>query len=376
MNSQMISLDDAIKKLAGQSDLNVSSPKQLGYVLFDKLKLGAGSSASKSSKSKQYSTSEEVLQRMVGEHPIVEKILEFRSLKKLISSYIESIPKLVNKKTGLIHSNFNQAVTSTGRLSSNNPNLQNIPVRGERGREIRKAFIAENEHSLIMSADYSQIELRLMAHLSGDIGLINAFMEGKDIHAATAAKIYGVAESDVTREMRSRAKTANFGIIYGISSFGLSQRLNISRGDAKELIDGYFNSYPMVKTYMERVVEEARTVGYVETLYGRRRYLSDIRSNNQVVRGVAERNAINAPIQGSAADIIKIAMINIYREFIQLGLSSKMIMQVHDELVFNVDLSERDRVKKIVVLGMQSAANLSVPLIVDVGEGTSWLDAH
>ncbi|HUX54487.1 MAG TPA: DNA polymerase I [Williamwhitmania sp.] len=376
LNVQMILLDDDIKKLAGKSDLNVSSPKQLGYVLFDKLKLGAGSSSAKSSKSKQYSTSEEVLQRMVGEHPIVEKILDFRSLKKLLSSYIESIPKLVNQKTGLIHSNFNQAVTSTGRLSSNNPNLQNIPVRGERGREIRKAFIAENEHSIILSADYSQIELRLMAHLSGDSGLIEAFLDGKDIHAATAAKIYEVPVEEVTREMRSHAKTANFGIIYGISSFGLSQRLNIARGDAKALIDGYFASYPKVKEYMENVVVAARTSGFVETLFGRRRYLPDIRSNNQVVRGLAERNAINAPIQGSAADIIKIAMIKIYAEFNRLKLQSKMIMQVHDELVFNVDLAERDQVREIVMTMMQSAASLSVPLIVDAGEGKNWLDAH
>lgn len=376
LNAQMILLDDDIKKLAGKSDLNISSPKQLGYVLFDKLKLGAGSGSAKSAKSKQYSTSEEVLQRMVGEHPIVEKILDFRSLKKLLSSYIESIPKLVNQKTGLIHSNFNQAVTSTGRLSSNNPNLQNIPVRGERGREIRKAFIAEDEHSMILSADYSQIELRLMAHLSGDSGLIEAFLAGEDIHAATAAKIYGVPVEDVTREMRSHAKTANFGIIYGISSFGLSQRLNIARGDAKALIDGYFASYPKVKEYMENVVVAARTSGFVETLFGRRRYLPDIRSNNQVVRGLAERNAINAPIQGSAADIIKIAMIKIHAEFERLKLKSKMIMQLHDELVFNVDLTERDQVREIVVAMMQSAASLSVPLIVEVGEGNSWLDAH
>ncbi|HUW07114.1 MAG TPA: DNA polymerase I [Williamwhitmania sp.] len=376
LNSQMILLDDEIKKLAGKSDLNVSSPKQLGYVLFDKLKLGAGSSSAKSTKSKQYSTSEEVLQRMVGEHPIVEKILDFRSLKKLLSSYIESIPKLVNQKTGLIHSNFNQAVTSTGRLSSNNPNLQNIPVRGERGREIRKAFIAENEHSIILSADYSQIELRLMAHLSGDSGLIEAFLAGEDIHAATASKIYGVPVEEVTREMRSHAKTANFGIIYGISSFGLSQRLNIARSDAKALIDGYFASYPKVKEYMENVVVAARTSGFVETLFGRRRYLPDIRSNNQVVRGLAERNAINAPIQGSAADIIKIAMIKIHAEFNRLKLQSKMIMQVHDELVFNVNIAEREQVREIVIAMMQSSASLSVPLIVEVGEGNSWLDAH
>lgn len=376
LNSQLLELDNDIKRLAGVSDLNISSPKQLGYVLFDKLKLGEGSEANKKTKSKQYSTSEEVLQKMIGQHEIVGKILEFRSLKKLLSSYIESIPLLINPKTGLIHSNFNQAVTSTGRLSSNNPNLQNIPVRGERGREIRKAFIPVNDESLLLSADYSQIELRIMAHLSNDRGLIDAFLAGEDIHTATAAKIYSLPLAEVTRDMRSKAKTANFGIIYGISSFGLSQRLSIGRGEAKSLIDGYFNSYPGVKSYMESVVTKARETGYVDTLFGRRRYLPDINSNNQMVRGLAERNAINAPIQGSAADIIKMAMISILKEFDRLGLKSKMIMQVHDELVFNVMKDEMEVVRPIVVACMQDAVKLSVPLIVEVGVGQTWLDAH
>lgn len=376
LNGELIELDNDIKRLAGVSDLNISSPKQLGYVLFDKLKLGEGSDTAKKTKSKQYSTSEEVLQKMIGQHEIVAKILEFRSVKKLLSSYIESLPQLINPKTGLIHSNFNQAVTSTGRLSSNNPNLQNIPVRGERGREIRKAFIPVNDDSLLLSADYSQIELRIMAHLSGDKGLIEAFLAGEDIHAATAAKIYAIPLNEVTRDMRSKAKTANFGIIYGISSFGLSQRLSIGRVEAKALIDGYFNSYPGVKSYMESVVAKAREAGYVDTLFGRRRYLPDIRSNNQMVRGLAERNAINAPIQGSAADIIKMAMIGVSNEFERLGLKSKMIMQVHDELVFNVLKDELDVVRPIVIACMQDAVKLSVPLIVEAGVGQTWLDAH
>ncbi|SDB87484.1 DNA polymerase I [Williamwhitmania taraxaci] len=376
LNGQLIDLDNDIKRLAGLPDLNISSPKQLGYVLFDILKLGDGSDSVKKTKSKQYSTSEEVLQKMIGQHEIVGKILDFRSLKKLLSSYIESIPQLINSKTGLIHSNFNQAVTSTGRLSSNNPNLQNIPVRGERGREIRKAFIPINTESVLLSADYSQIELRIMAHLSGDQGLIDAFIAGEDIHTATAAKIFGMPLSEVTRDMRSKAKTANFGIIYGISSFGLSQRLNIGRAEAKALIDGYFNSYPGVKSYMENVVAKARETGFVDTIFGRRRYLPGIGSNNQMMRGLAERNAINAPIQGSAADIIKIAMIAIQKEIKGSDLVSKMIMQVHDELVFNVLESELDVVRPMVTSCMQDAVALSVPLIVESGIGNTWLDAH
>ena len=376
LNGQLLELDNDIKRLAGVSDLNISSPKQLGYVLFEILKLGDGADSAKKTKSKQYSTSEEVLQKMIGQHEIVGKILDFRSLKKLLSSYIESIPQLINPKTGLIHSNFNQAVTSTGRLSSNNPNLQNIPVRGERGREIRKAFIPTNDQSILLSADYSQIELRIMAHLSGDQGLIDAFLVGEDIHTATAAKIFGLPIGEVTRDMRSKAKTANFGIIYGISSFGLSQRLNIGRSEAKALIDGYFASYPGVKQYMERVVSNARDTGYVDTIFGRRRYLPDIRSNNQVVRGLAERNAINAPIQGSAADIIKIAMIAVQRELEAQGLMSKLLMQVHDELVLNVVMSELEIVRPMVISCMQDAVKLSVPLIVETGTGHTWLDAH
>ncbi len=376
LNGELIELDDDIKRLAGVPDLNISSPKQLGFVLFDKLKLGDGADSAKKTKSKQYSTSEEVLQKLVGQHDIVGKILEFRSLKKLLSSYIESIPQLINPKTGLIHSNFNQAVTSTGRLSSNNPNLQNIPVRGERGREIRKAFIPYDDQSILLSADYSQIELRIMAHLSGDQGLIDAFLAGEDIHTATAAKIFDLPISEVTRDMRSKAKTANFGIIYGISSFGLSQRLNIGRSESKALIDGYFSSYPGVKRYMETVVSQARDKGYVDTILGRRRYLNDIRSGNQVLRGVAERNAINAPIQGSAADIIKIAMVAVLEQLEKQGLKSKLLMQVHDELVLNVLKSELDAVTAIVIACMQDAVKLSVPLLVEVGTGYTWLDAH
>jgi len=376
LNGQLIELDNDIKRLAGLPDLNISSPKQLGYVLFDILKLGDGADSAKKTKSKQYSTSEEVLQKMIGQHEIVGKILDFRSLKKLLSSYIESIPQLINSKTGLIHSNFNQAVTATGRLSSNNPNLQNIPVRGERGREIRKAFIPTNKESKLLSVDYSQIELRIMAHLSGDAGLIDAFLAGEDIHAATAAKIFGVTLEEVTRDMRSKAKTANFGIIYGISSFGLSQRLNIGRTEAKALIDGYFSSYPGVKSYMEGIVSKARDTGYVETIFGRRRFLPDIRSNNQMTRGLAERNAINAPIQGSAADIIKIAMIAIQQELKRSCLNSKMIMQVHDELVLNVFNDELEVVRPLVISCMQEAVKLSVPLIVETGIGDNWLDAH
>jgi DNA polymerase-1 len=301
--------------------------------------------------------------------------LEYRGLKKLLSTYVEALPQLVDRRTGRIHTSFNQAVTSTGRLSSNNPNLQNIPVRDERGREIRKAFVPE-EGKLFLSADYSQIELRLMAHLSGDHNMIADFLSGNDIHAATAAKIYGVGIEDVSREMRSSAKTANFGIIYGISSFGLSERLTISRKEAKDLIDGYFNSYPGVKKYMDESIRKARDTGYVTTMFGRRRYLRDIQSRNQVVRGNAERNAINAPIQGTAADIIKIAMVRIHERLKSEKYASKMILQVHDELIFEVEPGELDRLREMVINEMSGAAKLDVPLKVDVGTGSNWLEAH
>jgi DNA polymerase-1 len=371
LREDIISLENEIYKLAG-TEFNISSPKQLGDILFIRLKLDENA---RFTKTKQFITNEEILQRLTSKHPIIEKVLEYRGLKKLLSTYVEALPLLVDKKTGRIHTSFNQAVASTGRLSSNNPNLQNIPVRDERGREIRKAFVPEKGH-VFFSADYSQIELRLMAHLSKDKSMIADFLSGNDIHAATAAKIFGVEIKDVTREMRSRAKTANFGIIYGISSFGLSERLNIGRKEAKELIDGYFNSYPGVKIYMDESIKKARDAGYVTTMFGRKRYLRDIHSRNQVVRGNAERNAINAPIQGSAADIIKIAMIRIYERMKSEKLLSKMILQVHDELIFEVVGSELEKLKELVLYEMSNAVKLDIPLKVDWGTGNNWFEAH
>jgi len=326
-------------------------------------------------KTRQFITNEEILQRLVHKHPIIDKVLEYRGLKKLLSTYVEALPLLVNKETGRIHTSFNQAVASTGRLSSNNPNLQNIPVRDERGREIRKAFVPEEGH-IFLSADYSQIELRLMAHLSQDQSMITDFLSGNDIHAATASKIFSVDLNDVTREMRGRAKTANFGIIYGISSYGLSERLTISRKEAKELIDGYFNSYPGIRFYMDESIKKARDNGYVTTMFGRKRYLPDIHSRNQVVRGNAERNAINAPIQGSAADIIKIAMVRIHRRLKDEKFTSRMILQVHDELIFEASMDELERLKEMVIKEMSEAVKISVPLQVDWGTGMNWLEAH
>jgi DNA polymerase I len=371
LREDIIFLEKEIYTLAG-TEFNISSPKQLGDILFIRLKLDDNARVSKT---KQFVTSEEILQRLTSKHPIIEKVLEYRGLKKLLSTYVEALPLLVDKKTGRIHTSFNQAVASTGRLSSNNPNLQNIPVKDARGREIRKAFVPEKGH-IFFSADYSQIELRLMAHLSKDKGMIADFLSGSDIHAATAAKIFNVKIEDVTREMRSRAKTANFGIIYGISSFGLSERLTIGRKEAKELIDGYFNSYPGVKIYMDESIKKARDSGYVTTMFGRRRYLRDIHSRNQVVRGNAERNAINAPIQGSAADIIKIAMVRIYNRMKSEEYSSKMILQVHDELIFEVEISELEKLKELVLFEMSNAAKLDIPLQVDWGTGKNWLEAH
>jgi DNA polymerase-1 len=371
---ELDALEVDIRNLAEEPALNISSPKQLGIVLFEKLKIG-GSNVKKT-KTKQYSTDEETLVSLRDEHPVIDKILEYRSLKKLLSAYIESLPSLINRHTGKIHTSFNQAVTTTGRLSSNNPNLQNIPIRDTRGREIRKAFIPSDDEHILLSADYSQIELRLMAHLSQDAGMIEAFRQNEDIHAATAAKIYHIDISQVTKEQRSKAKTANFGIIYGISAFGLAQRLNISRTEAKQLIDGYFASYPKVKDYMEFTVREAQKTGYAETIFGRRRYLRDINSGNSMIRGMAERNAINAPIQGTAADIIKVAMIDINKTFKERNLKTTMILQVHDELVFDVFKPELEEVKQIVVDGMQNAVRLSVPLIVECGTGINWLEAH
>ena len=371
LREDIISLEKEIYSLAG-TEFNISSPKQLGDILFIRLKLDE---KARVTKTKQFITNEEILQRLTSKHPIVDKVLEYRGLKKLLSTYVEALPLLVDKKTGRIHTSFNQAVASTGRLSSNNPNLQNIPVRDERGREIRKAFVPEKGH-IFLSVDYSQIELRLMAHLSKDKSMIADFLSGNDIHAATAAKIFGVEIKDVTREMRSRAKTANFGIIYGISSFGLSERLTIGRKEAKELIDGYFNSYPGVKIYMDESIKKARDTGYVTTMFGRKRYLRDIHSRNQVVRGNAERNAINAPIQGSAADIIKIAMVRIYNRMKSENFLSKMILQVHDELIFEVVISELEKLKELVLYEMSNAVKLDVPLKVDWGTGNNWFEAH
>jgi len=371
LREDILSLEKEIYTLAG-TEFNISSPKQLGDILFIRLKLDE---KARVTKTKQFITNEEILQRLTGKHPIVEKVLEYRGLKKLLSTYVEALPLLVDKKTGRIHTSFNQAVAATGRLSSNNPNLQNIPVKDARGREIRKAFVPATGH-IFLSADYSQIELRLMAHLSKDKSMIADFLSGNDIHAATAAKIFGVEINDVTREMRSKAKTANFGIIYGISSFGLSERLTIGRKEAKELIDGYFNSYPGVKVYMDESINKARDVGYVTTMFGRRRYLRDIHSRNQVVRGNAERNAINAPIQGSAADIIKIAMVRINDRMKSEKLLSKMILQVHDELIFEVEMSELEKLREMVLFEMSNAVKLDIPLKVDWGTGNNWFEAH
>jgi DNA polymerase I len=371
LREDIISLEKEIYSLAGQ-EFNISSPKQLGDILFIRLKLDENA---KMTKTKQFITNEEILQRLTDRHPIVGKVLEYRGLRKLLSTYVEALPQLINPKTGRVHTSFNQAVAATGRLSSNNPNLQNIPVRDERGREIRKAFVPEEGH-IFFSADYSQIELRLMAHLSRDKSMIADFLSGNDIHAATAAKIFNVDISEVTREMRSRAKTANFGIIYGISSYGLSERLTIGRKEAKELIDGYFASYPGVKVYMDDSIRKARNLGYVTTMFGRKRYTRDIQSRNQVVRGNAERNAINAPIQGTAADIIKIAMIRIWDRLKNEKMKARMILQVHDELIFEVLPEELEKLKDIVITEMSGAAKLDVPLKVDWGTGKNWLEAH
>lgn len=369
--ARMNQIEEEVHRLAGV-EFNIASPKQVGEVLFDRLKIV---DKPKKTKTGQYVTSEEVLESLKGKHEIVEKILEHRGLKKLLGTYIDALPQLINPETGHIHTSFNQTVTATGRLSSSNPNLQNIPVRNEDGKEIRKAFIPD-EGCEFFSADYSQIELRIMAHLSEDPHMIEAFRENQDIHAATAAKIYKEKLEDVTREQRSKAKTANFGIIYGISVFGLAERLNIDRKEAKELIDGYFENYPHVKEYMDKSIQSAREKGYIETIFRRRRYLPDINSRNAVVRGYAERNAINAPIQGSAADIIKVAMIRIYRRFREEGIRSKMILQVHDELNFSVLPEEKEKVQQIVITEMESAYKMKVPLQADCGWGQNWLEAH
>jgi len=371
LTGEMLKLEAEIHKIAG-FEFNVGSPMQVGEVLFDRLKLD---DKAKKTKTGQYSTSEDILEKIRSKHPIIGKILDYRGLKKLLSTYIDALPQLISPVTGKVHTSYNQTVAVTGRLSSTNPNLQNIPIRDAQGKEIRKAFIPD-EGCLFLSADYSQIELRIMAHLSGDANMLDAFIKGLDIHTATAAKIYKIPLSEVTTDMRRKAKTANFGIIYGISVFGLSDRLGIPRSEAKELIDGYFITYPDVKRYMDASIQRAKEMGYVETLLGRKRFLPDINSQNSIVRGFAERNAINAPIQGTAADIIKIAMVRIQKHLEQEHFQAKMTMQVHDELNFSVPSNELESVRKIVVNEMEQAIQLRVPLIADCGVGDNWLEAH
>ena len=371
LTNRMHEIEQRIYELAG-GQFNIASPKQVGEILFDRLKIVE---KAKKTKTGQYVTSEEVLQQLKNKHEIVADILEHRGLKKLLGTYIDTLPNLINKRTGHIHTSFNQTITATGRLSSSDPNLQNIPIRGEDGKEIRKAFVAE-PGCLFFSADYSQIELRVMAHLSGDENMIEVFREGKDLHAATASTIYKKPIEEISRDERTKSKRANFGIIYGITVFGLAERLDIARDEAKLLIDGFFETFPKVHDYMENAKNEARKNGFVETLFGRRRYLSDINSQNATVRGFAERNAINAPIQGTAADIIKVAMIRIFQRFKQEGIQSKMILQVHDELNFSVLPEEKERVERIVTEEMQGAIALAVPLIADSGFGKNWLEAH
>ncbi len=370
-NDQLSVYEQKIYSLAGET-FNISSPKQVGSILFDKLKIAE---KPKKTKTGQYVTSEEELQKWANKSDIVAEILNYRGLKKLLSTYVDALPKLVNPTTGNIHTSFNQAITATGRLSSSDPNLQNIPVRGEDGKEIRKCFIPD-EGCLFFSADYSQIELRIMAHLSKDPNMIEAFVNNQDIHAATAAKIYKKPINEVTKDERSKAKRANFGIIYGITTFGLAERLNIERSEAKRLIEGYFDTFPQVKAYMEQAKEMAKTQGYVETFMHRRRYLADINSANSIVRGYAERNAINAPIQGSAADVIKIAMTRIFKRFKAEQIKSKIILQVHDELNFSVYPDEKEQVERIVLEEMEKAYPLAVPLLADAGWGQNWLEAH
>ena len=371
LNAELQVLEQQIYASA-EATFNINSPKQVGEVLFDQLKLDA---KAKKSKTGQYSTSEEVLLALKPKHPVVGMILEYRELKKLISTYISALPTYINPETGKIHTTYNQTVTATGRLSSSNPNLQNLPIRSERGQLIRQAVIPD-EGCVFLSADYSQIELRLMAHFSQDPHLVEAFRSGQDVHAATAAKIFNVPIEEVTKDQRRQAKTANFGIIYGISAFGLAQQLDCSRSEAKALIDGYFAAFPGVIDYIERQKELAREQGYAITLFGRKRYLPDIVSHNATVRSFAERNAVNSPIQGTAADIIKMAMVTIHRRLKEEGLKAQMIMQVHDELNFNVPMDEVDKVREIVVGEMQNVVHLTVPLIADCGVGKNWLDAH
>lgn len=371
LTNRLNEIEHHIYELAGES-FNIASPRQVGDILFGKMKIVE---KPKKTKTGQYVTSEEVLQQLRSKSPIIDEILNYRGLKKLLGTYIDALPKLINSRTGHIHASFNQAITATGRLSSSDPNLQNIPVRDDDGKEIRRCFIPE-PGCLFFSADYSQIELRIMAHLSQDPNMVEAFREGSDIHAATAAKIWHEDIKEVTDAQRKKAKTANFGIIYGITTFGLAQRMNIENREAKQIIEDYFRTFPGVQAYMEKAKEMAREKGYAETLFHRRRYLPDNNSKNGTVRGFAERNAINAPIQGSEADIIKVAMIRIFNRFRAEGIRSKMIIQVHDELNFSVYPEEKEKVEKIVVEEMQNAYQLSVPLVADAGWGNNWLEAH
>jgi DNA polymerase-1 len=352
---------------------NISSPKQLGEVFFDVLKIDP---KAKKTKTGQYATGEDVLSKLSDKHPAVQLVLEYRGLVKLKNTYVDTLPSMINPRTGRIHTSYQQAVAATGRLSSNNPNLQNIPIRTERGREVRKAFVSRNNNYTLVSADYSQIELRIIAEFSKDASMLDAFRNGIDIHTSTASKVYGVRLDQVTSEMRRNAKMVNFGIIYGISAFGLSQRLNIPRKEAATIIENYFREFPTIKEYMDGSIESARKNGYVETILGRRRYLRDINSANAVVRGFAERNAINAPIQGSAADMIKVAMINIHNELNSMNLKSKMILQVHDELVFDVALDELEIIKPVIRDKMVNAIKMEVPIEVEIGSGRNWLEAH
>jgi DNA polymerase-1 len=374
LRKELVQREAHIRELAGEPELNISSPKQVGDVLFDKLKLDP--KAKKSGSKSQYSTDEATLVAIADRHPIVEEILEFRAVKKLLSTYIEPFPSYISPVDGRVHTTFNQALTATGRLSSSNPNLQNIPVRSERGKEIRKAFVPGTPDGLIVSADYSQIELRIMAHLSCDAHLTQAFRDGVDVHAATAAKIFGIPVEEVTREQRGMAKTANFGIMYGISSFGLAQRLHMSRSAAKELIDGYFASFPAIRSFIDDSIAFARENGYVETLFGRRRYLPDISARNATVRALAERNAVNAPIQGTSADIIKLAMIGVAARMKEAGLRSKMVLQIHDELLFDALPDEVPALQALVKDVMENVIRLSVPLTVECSAGINWLEAH
>ena len=373
LRDEIATRERRIREMVEEPELNVSSPKQIGVLLFDKLKLAA---KPKKNANGTYSTDETTLLDIADRHPVVEEILEFRAAKKLLSTYIEPIPGYIDPADGKIHTTFNQALTATGRLSSSNPNLQNIPIRTERGMQIRKAFVPSDPDGFILSADYSQIELRIMAHLCGDAHLIQAFRDGVDVHAATAAKIFGIPVSEVTREQRGIAKTANFGIMYGISSFGLAQRLQLSRTEAKSIIDDYFAAFPSIRTFIDRTVADAREKGYVETLFGRRRYLPDITSRNQTVRALAERNAVNAPIQGTSADIIKLAMISVRRRMDAEGFRSRMVLQIHDELLFDTVPGEAEALKALVVEEMEHVITLSVPLTVECNEGKNWLEAH